>query len=68
MTDSMIPRFQFAVGDYLHKHTGDTKWYGWVVARYFTRRGKERYVIEVDPQGFQMIGAPEQLEKTDEPR
>lgn len=49
------------VGDYVEKYTGEALWSGWVVAVYHTRRGKLRYVVEIDPQGFQMIAVPSQL-------
>ena len=43
---------EFSVGDYVEKFTGEARWSGWIVAAYFTRKGKERYVVEVQPQGF----------------
>lgn len=49
------------IGDYVEKYTGEAIWFGWIVAEYLTRRGKHRYVVEVDPQGFQMIAVPNQL-------
>lgn len=36
---------------------------GIVVAVYFTTRGKLRYVVEVEPQGFQMIVVPEKIRR-----
>lgn len=56
----------FEIGDYVEKFTGEAQWFGWVVARYNTRRGKLRYVIDIDPQGFQMIAIPKQLRKADD--
>lgn len=55
------PQFTLEVGDRVEKFTGEALWYGWIVARYYTRRGKPRYVVEIDPQGFQMIAVPSQL-------
>jgi len=49
------------IGEYVEKFTGEARWFGWIVAKYETRRGMKRYVVEVDPQGFQMIAVPEQL-------
>ena len=37
------------------KWKGDAKYKGLIVAIYYTRKGKLRYVVEVEPQGFQMI-------------
>ena len=54
------------VGDYVEKFTGEARWFGWIVAKYTTRRGKLRYVVEVDPQGFQMIAVPSQLQPASE--
>lgn len=52
---------EFAVGQTVEKFTGEAIWNGVIVARYQTTRGKLRYVVEVEPQGFQMIAVPEQL-------
>jgi len=49
------------IGDHVEKFTGEAIWTGHVVAKYFTRRGKLRYVVEVEPQGFQMIAVENQL-------
>lgn len=51
----------FAPGQHVEKWTGEALWEGVVVARYLTTKGKERYVVEVQPQGFQMIAVPSQL-------
>lgn len=51
----------FAVGDRVEKFTGEARWTGEVVASYLTTRGSQRYVVEVEPQGFQMIAVPSQL-------
>lgn len=51
------------VGDYVEKFTGEAIWKGWIVSVYYTMRKKLRYVVEIDPQGFQMIAVPSQLRK-----
>lgn len=51
----------FKVGDPVEKYTGEARWWGHVVAKYLTRRGAQRYVVEVEPQGFQMICTPGML-------
>lgn len=53
----------FNIGDKVEKYTGEARWHGTVVARYETLKGKLRYVIDVDPQGFQMIAVPSQLRR-----
>ena len=53
--------WQFAAGQTVEKFTGEAIWHGVIVARYLTTKGKQRYVVEVQPQGFQMIAVPEQL-------
>lgn len=55
--------FEFEVGDRVEKFIGEARWYGDIRARYTTSRGKVRYVVEVEPQGFQMIAVPQQLRK-----
>lgn len=55
------------VGDYVEKFTGEAQWLGWIVAKYHTRRGKLRFVVEIDPQGFQMIAVGSQLRPASEP-
>ncbi|MDR7035228.1 hypothetical protein [Mesorhizobium sp. BE184] len=49
------------IGQRVVKFTGEARWHGVVVASYQTTKGKQRYVVEVEPQGFQMIAVPEQL-------
>lgn len=49
------------IGQRVEKFTGEARWTGIVVASYQTTKGKQRYVIEVEPQGFQMIAVPDQL-------
>ena len=51
----------FAIGDPVEKFTGEAIWHGVIVASYLTSKGKRRYVVEVKPQGFQMIAVPSQL-------
>jgi hypothetical protein len=51
----------FALGQRVEKFTGEARWHGVIVARYTTTRGALRYVVEVEPQGFQMIAVPSQL-------
>lgn len=52
---------RFEIGQRVEKWTGEALCEGVVVARYLTTKGKERYVVEVQPQGFQMIAVPSQL-------
>jgi hypothetical protein len=56
---------EFKVGDRVEKYTGDAIWSGTVVSVYYTLAGKLRYVIEVEPQGFQMIANPKQLRRVE---
>ncbi|WP_439605132.1 hypothetical protein [Shinella sp.] len=58
--------WEFVIGQFVEKFTGEVIWHGIVVARYKTTSGKRRYVAEVLPQGFQMIVAPEQLRRLDD--
>lgn len=61
-TGSALPiAWAFAPGQRVEKWTGEALWSGIIVARYLTTKGKERYVVEVEPQGFQMIAVPSQL-------
>lgn len=53
----------FEVGDYVEKFSGEARWFGTVVAKYNTLRGAVRYVVEIDPQGFQMITNDKQIRK-----
>jgi hypothetical protein len=52
---------QFQYGDWVEKFTGEALWEGRVVSAYNTKRLALRYVVEVEPQGFQMIAVPAQL-------
>ena len=57
-----MPEFVFAIGDYVRKDGSEVSYTGFVMARYLTRRGRNvRYVIEVEPQGFQMIANEQQI-------
>jgi hypothetical protein len=51
----------FTIGDRVEKFTGEAQWHGIVVSSYLTTKKKRRYVVEVEPQGFQMIAVPAQL-------
>ena len=51
----------FRIGNVVEKHTGEARWFGVVLASYLTCRGGRRYVVDVAPQGFQMIATPSQL-------
>ena len=51
----------FKIGDRVEKFTGEARWYGIVVAAYDTTKGKRRFVVDVEPQGFQMIAVASQL-------
>lgn len=46
---------EFKVGDHVEKYTGEAQYKGVIVCVYKTLKGYTRYVIEVEPQGFQMI-------------
>ena len=49
------PGFSFEVGQRVEKFEGEARYRGIVVATYLTTKGGRRYVVEVEPQGFQMI-------------
>ena len=51
----------YRVGDRVEKYTGDAMYVGTVVSVYLTVRGKLRYVVDVEPQRFQMISNESQL-------
>ncbi|MBS7698742.1 MULTISPECIES: hypothetical protein [unclassified Chelatococcus] len=53
--------FAFEAGDRVEKYKGEALWHGTVVSAYLTTRGKPRYVVDVEPQGFQMIAVEGQL-------
>lgn len=54
---------EYSYGDLVEKYTGEAIWHGTIVSAYLTTKGKLRYVVEVAPQGFQMIAVPSQLRK-----
>lgn len=45
----------FGVGDQVEKFAGEARYVGQIVSVYQTTTGGTRYVVEVRPQGFQMI-------------
>lgn len=55
------PDAEFQYGDWVEKFTGEARWEGRIVSAYHTKRLALRYVVEVEPQGFQMIAFPAQL-------
>lgn len=60
MSNSGKPKF--AVWDLVRKWTGEAHYEGIVVCVYYTTKGHLRYVVEVMPQGFQMIAHESTLE------
>ncbi len=54
----------FSVGDQVEKFAGEARYVGQVVSVYQTTKGGTRYVVEVEPQGFQMICTPAILRAT----
>ena len=58
-----IPGAKFVRGDQVEKYTGDARWFGTIVSVYSTLRGKIRYMVEVHPQGFQMVTSEEHIRK-----
>jgi hypothetical protein len=52
---------RFRVGDRVEKWTGAYTTFGEVRCAYTTKRGDVRYVVEVEPQGFQMIWSEREL-------
>lgn len=56
-----LPDAEFYNGQPVEKFTGEAQWEGVIVSAYHTTAGKLRYVVEVKPQGFQMIAVPSQL-------
>ncbi|UYQ71018.1 hypothetical protein OF122_13210 [Pelagibacterium flavum] len=52
---------EYSYGQPVEKFTGEAQWDGVIVSAYHTTAGKLRYVVEVKPQGFQMIAVPSQL-------
>lgn len=56
-----VEEVAFMVGDIVEKHVGEARYIGTIVARYVTLKSHDRYVVEVAPQGFQMIVSPTQI-------
>lgn len=54
---------KFEIGDRVEKHTGAYTTFGEIRAIYTTKSGHLRYVVEVEPQGFQMIWGNKELRK-----
>lgn len=54
---------EYADGERVEKFTGEARWLGTIRAFYLTGKGSPRYVVEVEPQGFQMIAVPNQLRR-----
>jgi hypothetical protein len=52
---------QLQPGMRVQKYTGEAQYEGIIVARYLTTRRKLRFVIDVEPQGFQMIATGQTL-------
>ncbi len=46
---------KYVMFEMVEKWKGDARYAGMIVAIYLTRKKKLRYVIDVEPQGFQMI-------------
>lgn len=61
MTSDRVSNDSIKDGTRVEKFTGEARWFGTVLSTYTTGRGKVRHVVEVEPQGFQMIAVPEQL-------
>lgn len=63
---STLTGVDFKVGQPVKKFSGEAIWFGWIVSAYKTRRGKQRYVVEIWPQGFQMIAVGSNLQTATE--
>lgn len=57
MTEEYAPELY----DYVIKDSGEARYEGWVVSVYKTRKNGIRCVVDVEPQGFQMICSPKLL-------
>lgn len=64
ITNDMGP-YPFKIGDAVEKYIGDAQYQGTIVSIYRTTKNKTRYVIEVLPQGFQMIVSDKQIKLAD---
>lgn len=58
-----LPLNKYRLYEHVSKWKGDARYSGQIVSIYFTRRKKLRYVIEVEPQGFQMIVSETQIRR-----
>ena len=58
---------EVVVGSWVEKYDGDAQYEGEVVCTYKTTKGKWRCVIEVWPQGFQMIVSGRQIRHKNKP-
>lgn len=52
----------------VEKWKGDARYAGTIVSIYYTSKQKLRYVVEVEPQGFQMIVSETQIRRRRKPR
>lgn len=57
----------FLLGEYVEKYEGEARYEGYIVSVYSTMKGKTRYVVEVQPQGFQMIVTDKQIRHKEAP-
>lgn len=55
-------------GAYVEKYKGDARYEGIILKCYHTLRGKARYVVEVIPQGFQMITSDDYIRELKDAR
>lgn len=53
--------WDYEIGERVEKYTGAYTTFGEVRATYTTKGGARRYVVEVEPQGFQMIWSDKEL-------
>lgn len=58
-----LPINKYRLYENVEKWKGDARYAGQIVSIYLTRKKKLRYVIEVDPQGFQMIVSELQIRR-----
>ena len=52
-------------GHLVEKFTGEARWRGFCLVTYKTTKGSIRHLVEVMPQGFQMIAVTGQLQLID---
>lgn len=58
-----LPENKYPLYERVEKWKGDARYSGTIQAIYYTRKRKLRYVIEVEPQGFQMIVSEQQIRR-----